>query len=644
MTRFARNMSVRHFAPLLVAATILLFSSISFAASGGNVSYVDGNDKGLFFPPPPPKVDMPPDLTSAAGTPSPIIGALGVTQAGGDTLQVRVRGRSIPAPRQVSAPGENKLVVQFDRIGFPQVTDKHDWWEDYDWDVLKFNVPGKDTWWKQFDIPLLDRIDASRHGDEGIRLTFTTSKPLVIHSVEGLPGSDNILMILKAFEPPKALPEPPQAKVYSNGDPLGIKSPVSLHLRNAELKSVFEMLADIQKLNLLLDPSVPDITIPSISFKEVPFNEAFSYLLRMADVNYSMVGKTLVVGTPESIAHILDKEIRRAYQLSYAVDNAGQVRGDLTAALTALVPLSKPPTLDARNRTLYVDASEEQHMQIAELLTKLDHPGRQIMLQARIVQVRDSATQDLQQVVSGVYNSWLASFGNAGIRVGFNQSNRAFEPMDLSLPIGGSNTGDSVTSAGDTIIDGAERTLMAGLNALETADKAKVLAHPSIITLDGQSANINLAENITYASGMDANGNASFSTVEVGPNITFTPIIGREGLVTVDITIDAGDLIGMVSTGFGAQTPRTANRHVETTVRVRNGEPFVVGGLFRDNKSSVRNRIPIIGYIPLLGDLFTTRNDVHDKSEVAMIVIPYILDIPDGEIDTFDLQRSTLSQ
>jgi type IV pilus assembly protein PilQ len=480
--------------------------------------------------------------------------------------------------------------------------------------------------------------------DEGVRLTFTTSNPMVIGSVEGLPGSDNILIILKAFQPPKPAPEPPQPKVYANGDPLSIKAPVKLQLKDIDAKSVFRMLADIQKFDLILDPSVPDITIPSIVFKDIPFNEAFSYLLRMTDLTYAMVGNTLLIGTSDSVAILKNDQIRRGYQLSYAVDRAGEVRGDLTSALTALVPLSKTPTLDARNRTLFVDASEEQHAQIAELLKKLDQPGRQIMLQTKIVQVRDSATQDLQQMVSGVYDTWLGTFGSSGLRVGYNQSNRNFEEMALNIPIGGGNTGDTVVNIANTTLDSSERTLTAGLNALETADKAKVLAHPSIITLDGTKANINLAENITYASGIDSSGNAEFSTIEVGPNITFTPVIGRDDVVTIEITIDAGDLIGMVPTGFGASTPRTANRHVETLVRVKNGQPFVVGGLYRDNKTSVKNRIPVLGGIPFLGELFTTRNELHDKSEVAMIVIPYILDIPDSDITTFDLQQTSLSK
>jgi type IV pilus assembly protein PilQ len=636
------------FLHVLLAALFLFSSAVNAEGEGSasqrnyNVSPSPYGDDEAFFLPSPPKVDIPPDRTAIEGSPSPILAAINVTQAGADMLQLRIRGRAIPTPRQVSPPGENKLVIQFDRISFPQVTDKNDWWEEYEWDVIRLDPPGKNTWWKQFDLPLLDRVNAEKYRNEGVRLTFTTSKPLVIDSIEGLPGSDNIMVILKAYRPPKPEPAPERPPTYGRGDPLGIKAPVTLQLKDVDLKAVFMMLADSQRLNLFLDPSVPDMTIPSIIFNGVPFNEAFSYLLRVAELSYSMEGNTLVVGKRESLGTLLDKNVTRAYNLGYAVDTAGQLRPDIVASLTGLVPLAKPPTLDGRNRTLYVTATEEQHKEIAAILGKLDRPGQQIMLQAKIIEVSDGAQQDLEQVISGVYDRWLVNFSSAGVRVGFNQSNRGFSETNMNLPVGGRDP-DSPVFINNTVFDSGEQLLMVGLNALERDNKTKMLAHPSVIAIDGQEARVSLTTNMTYPSGTDSNGNTSYSEVEVGPQLFFTPTIGRDGWVTIKIEIETGTMGQPQSTGYGSMTFTTSTRRVETVVRVKNGEPFAVGGLFQDTKSSTRNRIPVLGYIPLLGDLFTTRAERHDKSEVAMIIIPYILDVTDEGISTFDLQKSSLS-
>jgi type IV pilus assembly protein PilQ len=642
MTKALKNTFVGYlFLNVMLAAVMLSAGTAVCASPYGSVSPY-GDDEAFFLPSPK-AADMPPDRTSIAGTPSPIIAAINVTQMGSDGLQLRFRGRMMPMPRQVSAPGENKLVIQFDRIGFPQVTDKLDWWEDYEWDVFRLPPSGQNTWWKHYDIPLLDRINAEKYGDEGIRLTFTTSKPLVIDSVEGLPGSDNMMVILKAYRPPSPEPVPERPVAYGKGDPLGIKNPVTLQLRDVDLKSVFMMLADTQRLNLFLDPSVPDMTIPSIIFNGVPFNEAFSYLLRVADLNYSVTGNTLIVGKTESLGTLLDKNITRGYTLGYAITDSGELRSDVIASLTGLVALAKTPTLDSRNRTLYVTATEEQHKEVAEILAKLDAPGKQIMIQARIIEVSDGAQQQLQQVISAVYDSWIANFSAGNLRIGVNRSNTSLGTANLSLPYGGSPAGDNAVNVTSTMIDATERTLMAGLNALESSNKAKTLAHPSVITLDGQEASVSLTTNMTYPSGTDSNGNQTFSEVEIGPQLTFTPTMGRDGWVTIRISIETGSIVGMRSTGYGAETPETTTRSVETIVRVRNGEPFAVGGLYQEIRTSGRNRIPVLGYIPLLGELFTTRTDSHNKSEVAMIVIPYILDVSDDGIGTFDLQKSQLS-
>ncbi|MDL2263029.1 secretion protein [Synergistaceae bacterium OttesenSCG-928-I11] len=584
--------------------------------------------------------DIEPDRTMKDDV-TPVLSGLQPVQIGGDSLLIRVRGHELPHPRAVTAPGENKLVLQWDGVRFPQRTDKRDWWDNYDWDILMLDAGKSNKWWKQYDYPLLDRINAEPVDDNSMRLTFTSSKPLVVHKIEGLPGSDSTAIMLKVYEPPKPAQAVAPVKALAKGDPMAIKSPVTLQVRDGDVKSVFRMLAEQQNINLLLDPSVPDMTV-TFSFKGVPYNEAFSYLLRMTDLNYSMVGNMLIVGKMESLGKTLGKEIVRAYQLSYAVDDNGELKGDLTAALTGLIKLSTPPTLDQRNRTLYVTATAEQHEEVAMLLSKLDQPGKQIMIQARIVEVNDDGKQELEALVSAVYDQWLVNFSGSGLGVGYNSSSAGFEAGDIELPVAGRVPG-SDTMWTDITMDAGLRLLSAGLRAIESNGKGKILAHPSVITLDGQEARVELTRNYKYTSGVDSNGNTTFSEVESGPKLTFTPIMGRNGIVTIKVEIETGEIVQFRNAGNGAQAPETTSRRVETIVRVRNGEPFAVGGLYQESKTKNRSRIPVLGYIPLLGDLFTTRTDNHIKSEVAMVVIPYILDIPDDDIATFDLKKSSLT-
>ncbi|MDR3077028.1 MAG: type II and III secretion system protein [Synergistaceae bacterium] len=584
--------------------------------------------------------DIPPGLTMESPAKiKPVIAGIQVSQIGGTMLRVRVRGFDLPIPRAASAPGAAKLVLQWDGARFPQSVDKADWWGDYDWDILNFANSSTNSWWKQYDLPLLNRINAEPIDEDSLRLTFVTSQPVVIEKIDGIAGADELLIVLKIFEPEKAPAPAEKPRQYQKGDPMGIKAPVTLQLRDADIKDVFRMLADMQKLNLMFGSSVPSMPV-TFSFNGVPYNEAFSYLLRAADLSYEVKNGMLVVDKPESLPVTLGTEVVRAYKLSYAVDEGGQVRTDIIGSLTGLISLSKTPTLDARNRELYVTASEAQHKEIAALLERLDHPGRQVMLEARIFEVADNGTQDLESLVAAVYDHWIASFTSSGLNMGYNYSSRGWEVGDdWSLPIGGSVGGSPVWE--NPMIGGTERALTAGLRALETKGKGKNLANPSVITIDGQQATVSLTQNVKYASGVDSNGNVTFSEVQSGPRLNFLPVVGRDGVVTIKIAIETGEILGWRAAGMGAQAPETSSRRVETTVRVRNGEPFVVGGLFQDNKTISRNRIPVLGSIPLLGELFTFRHDEHRKTEVAMIVIPYILDVPTNAIDTFDLKKTS---
>jgi type IV pilus assembly protein PilQ len=234
------------------------------------------------------------------------------------------------------------------------------------------------------------------------------------------------------------------------------------------------------------------------------------------------------------------------------------------------------------------------------------------------------------------------NFSSGGLSAGYNYSSIGFDDAPLDVPIAGRPAGNNATWS-DFPVDAGLRFLSAGLRAIESKGKGKILAHPSVITLDGEQARVALTRNLKYVSGTDSNGNTTFSDVESGPSLAFTPIMGRNGVITIRVEIETGEIVQFRNAGNGAQAPETTRRRVETIVRVRNGEPFAVGGLYQESKTSNRVRIPVIGYIPLLGDLFTTRLDQHIKSEVAMVVIPYILDIPDEDIATFDLKQSSLT-
>lgn len=567
-----------------------------------------------------------------------VIEAIKVKQLGSDQILLEIRGTKMPQPKAVDG-GTASLTMEWAGIRFPRDTDKQDWWDGYEWDVLRIGQEKSDSWWQKYDYSLVERIDVTSNDKNGVTMTITGAKPLTLDRVSGMAGSDRMTIVLKAksdIVPPT--PQPPRQ--MPKGDPLGMSAPVTLELRDVSVREVFRMLADLRGLNLVIDSSVPENAM-TFSFKNAKFSEVFAYILRMNDLTYALMGGTLVVGTAESIGKTLGHNVTKEYKVAY---------GDITklpAIIMGLVQLPKPPVADARLRALYVTGTPEQHREVEALMNRIDHPGKQIMLEARLIEINDGAKQELESMISAVYRGWLLTYGVGGLAAEYTYNNKGMSNIDPSKT---SNTPAKIPVLGDTdatnplsLVDPTMKALDAGLRALETDNKGKVLANPSVVALDGQKATIKLTHNYLYQSGLDDSGNPEFEEQETGPTLELTPTLGRDGFVTMKLKISTGEIVQFRQSG-NSEVPETTKREVDTQIRVRDGELFVIGGLYQENKTKSVSRVPILGYIPLLGELFKTRNDNHTKSEMVFIVVPYILDVPTGASEVFGMPEKSLYQ
>ena len=502
-------------------------------------------------------------------------------------------------------------------------------------DLIVFSVKpaylASGKWERQFDLPLVQSVFAEQKG-EAVVFSVRVNGTLVLKDIEGVSPANQYVLRFDATghaarereEPALTAPKPLPPTNYN--DPFSRTTPVTFDLRDVELRDVFRMLGEYVGMNIVADPSVPN-TLVTMSLKSVPLNEALGYILRMYDMGYAIMGKTIIVGAPDSIAKTTGKQSTRAFRIAYA---DMKTVGGLVQSLAGVSNI----VLDERLRTLYVTSRPEQFPHVERVLQQVDHPGRQVMLQARIIEVTDAGRDQLETIIDAVYNQWWLNFSSGGMNLGYVYVDQpgSYKPGD-DRPAPG--TGDGLEN-----IAGGSLTKMLdfGLNSIVTANKGKVLADPSIITLDGKKAVIKLVENYPYISERDQAGNPTWSEKEVGPILEFTPTVGRDQMVTVELKIQTGEIIGTYRGQAGEEFPQTSNREVTTMIRVRDGEPFVVGGLHKDVKRTERGRVPVLSNIPLLGELFKYRKDIRDKSEVAMIVIPYILTTPDGPVEQFTLK------
>lgn len=380
--------------------------------------------------------------------------------------------------------------------------------------------------------------------------------------------------------------------------------PISLSLREVSLTDVFRLFAEFWGVNLLLDDSVPQKNI-TLTLKNLPADVAFGYILKTQGLRFATLGDTtLWIGSSEDLGKKLGMVRTKAYHLAYS--DVIQVR-NIIMRLTGLRKVVE----DKRRNFLYITAVEDDLLKVEELLSVIDHPGKQVMIEARIVEVSDRAGEEVASCIDSIYRHWLLEYQGGG------------SPGKVRYQY---SSGEKDSPVVETLT-GTMRKLDVLLSMLEKEEKGHVLAEPSVIAVEGTKAKIRLVQKYPYVSVRDEAGNPSYVSEEVGPQLEMTPFIGRDQIVTIDLAIRTGEVLSWREGARGETYPETSTREVETTVRIRDGEPFVIGGLFKEQKRENHYKVPVLGDVPFLGTMFASHNTEKEKNEVIVIVIPHILHV-----------------
>lgn len=519
-----------------------------------------------------------------------LIDETSVRQIGGDKVLIELRGRGLRHPVHASDT-DGAAAFKWERTRFAAKS-------------LNKNVKDKRAWEYKYDYPLVQRINFSVTGENGIEMRITGERPLKLKKINGMENSDTLSMLLEAVLPRQG----ERGEIINSREGFLSRSErITLEMRDASPSDAFRALAQLAGVNFIADNSVPSGKL-TFSFKDTPFGEVLEYLLLTNGLAHSVKGNTMLVGSFEAVAVASGAYETRAYRIAYAdMERAA-------ALAAAIVPRLRAPEIDERTRTLFVTATAGQHREVGALLRGIDHPGRQVMLEARLIEVNKSSKHEIEAMLSAVYNGWIFSYGDPGGRLGYSNANKA-----------GGTTGEGAGASGAAAP--AIKLLDSGLRAMELRRKGKILASPSLVSLDGQKAVIKLTRSYLYQSSVDSDGNATLTEQETGPSLEITPRIGRDGFITLKLKISAGEIIGFHKSGM-SESPETSKREIDTSVRVRDGELFVIGGLYSDSWNKNVVRVPVLGYVPLIGELFTSRSESRVNSELAFIVVPYILDLP----------------
>jgi type II secretory pathway component GspD/PulD (secretin) len=328
-------------------------------------------------------------------------------------------------------------------------------------------------------------------------------------------------------------------------------------------------------------------------------------------------------------------------------------------------------SIDPETRRVVYIADEATSRYISQVLTNLDRPKPQVLIKVVFIEVNRNAGLDFG--VDGTFNkpignSWnsglttnytvLPTYGTVGsntVQTGSSIIPSVISPIFSPSTISGTNL-SAITglSGGTGLYQILGQDYQITLHALATAGKAKILSRPSILARNNQPATITVGQQIPLITGVnyDSLGNQhnSITYQDVGVILKVTPFITEDGLVQMMLSPQISQLDPTLSipisynpNGTTVNAPVIDIRSADTVVVTPDGQTVIIGGLIQGVKSENESKIPFLGDIPILGNLFKRKVTTEDKSELLIFLTPHVVPIPTQLAVLTETERSRSS-
>ncbi len=437
---------------------------------------------------------------------------------------------------------------------------------------------------------------------------------------------------LRAEEPSPAVERPVTpgftATTVGGGQKVYVGEPMSLSLKDADIKDVLRSFAEISGLNIVVQPGVTGTV--TVELTAVPWDQALEQILKINGLGMELEGNILRIAPIGVLRAEAEEEQRlRAAQalsiplrtvirrISYA--NAGEVavilqRQGGAGAGGSLMSQRGSVTVDARTNTLIIKELPQFMDTVIAVIENLDVPEPQVMIEARIVETtkRFSRTLGIEWSFDAIAD---AVHGNT---TGLVFPNNVAATGGVNLLTGG-NTGFLGISMGNIL---NTFRLDAVLNAAEAEGLINILSAPKVATLNNNTAEIQSGLQIPIQTV--ANNTVTVQFVNATLRLQVTPHVTAEGTVLMTINIQKREP-QLAFAVVGATNAPIATKEASTRVIVRDGGTTVIGGIYEVSTDQGQDRVPGLANIPLLGHLFKNRRRVDENEELLIFITPRVI-------------------
>ena len=369
---------------------------------------------------------------------------------------------------------------------------------------------------------------------------------------------------------------------------------INAKFSDIDLSTVLRLIAKIGNKSIVIDG---DITKKiSINFKDTPFNIALKSVLDVGQLEMEENDNVITI-QPREKKRVTDGVIVKNINVSDLMNTLNKLFGD-RVTLEA----------DINTNMVLLTGSIDVVRTISKIISQLDVPKKQVMIEAAFVEVNLEDNTSLGVNLGAILNKFDSSL--SVITDGF-----AEDPTKLPDPVG-------LFGSSDVFVGKTNKNINAMIEALQTVTDLKVLTHPKVIGLNDQEAEIIVGKKLGFRVTTTTQ-TASQETVEflkVGTQLRFTPHITESNDIVMTIHPEVSD--GSISEDG---LPNETTTEITTQVRVADGQTFVLGGLIRERIEKIIQRVPLLGRIPYLGVLFRRTVDVKSRSEILVLITPRIV-------------------
>jgi len=356
---------------------------------------------------------------------------------------------------------------------------------------------------------------------------------------------------------------------------------ISINFKDVGLKKAIIMMADLAGINLICDSSVKgELTVV---FDNVLFSDAFELMMRSYDLDYTLQNRTIYVRSIKK-----EVEQKELYSKKYSTNYLSSEKAE--EKLNNIYPELKLTNLGSEG--LLVTASQEKLKLIDSFIEKIDLPQKQVLIKARVEEISRNQVKKL----------------------GINPDNLS------KLNIISNSSGN---------IEDIEFTWPETFRMLEEKGASKILANPSLLTLDRQKAKLIIGDQIPVKleSVEDGQTISNLNYIEAGIVLEFFPKIINDQQVLLEIKPSVNSIGQVISDGLPAVNSRSA----ETTVILDNGEMLAIGGLIKENDLETFSKLPFLSELPVLGNIFKSEDNTTMKTELIIFISTEIISSEAGE-------------